>query len=198
MIRVALFAATAFVGLTAAAMWWPDELTPSAAPVVSERVPDLEAPPPPPPVLPAPPMASPDPPAPAPPSRPRAASSPVAETTLPRLRPEAVESLRQARRHGDPRTPPVARREPRQAPPPDVLDDPERYRLYEQGEKMAVYASFVDASKRRIGELEKLVAQGECEGLPPEQLAEGRRKLEGLKDRREALLERFPALAPPQ
>ena len=198
MIRAALFAASAFVGLTAAAMWWPDDPSPGPAPVVAERGPDWEAPPPAPPVLPAQPMANPDPPAPAPPSRPRAASSPVPETTLPRLRPEAVESLRQARRHGDPRTPPVARREPRQAPPLDVLDDPERYRLYEQGEKMAVYASFVDASKRRIAELESLVAQGEREGLAPEQLAEGRRKLEALKGRREALLERFPGLAPPQ
>lgn len=196
MIRAALLATVAFVGLTAAAMWWPDEPAQDPVAVISERRSNDEAPAPP--ALPAMPTATPGPSAPAPPSRPHAASAPVPDVTVPRVRPQAVDALRQARQHGDPRTPPVARREPRQAPPPEILDDRERYRLYEQGEKMAVYASFVDASKRRIAELESLVAQGEREGLPPEQLAEGRRKLEALKGRREALLERFPDLAPPQ
>ena len=185
MIRAALLATVAFVGLTAAAMWWPDEPAQDPVAVISERRSNDEAPAPP--ALPAMPTATPGPSAPAPPSRPHAASAPVPDVTVPRVRPQAVDALRQARR-----------REPRQAPPPEILDDPERYRLYEQGEKMAVYASFVDASKRRIAELESLVAQGEREGLPPEQLAEGRRKLEALKGRREALLERFPDLAPPQ
>ncbi|MCC4308036.1 MAG: hypothetical protein ABGX87_13520 [Alcanivorax sp.] len=116
----------------------------------------------------------------------------------PRVAPAAAASLARARRDGDPRTPPLApAREARAAPPPEVLEDPVRYRRYEQGERMAVYASFLAASQRKIRELETLVARGEREGLPAEQLAEGRRKLEGLKARRRELGERYPELTAP-
>ena len=116
----------------------------------------------------------------------------------PRVPPAVAESLSRARRYGDPRTPPLAPpTEPREPPPPEILDDPARYRLYEQGERMAVYASFMAASERKISELETLVARGEREGLPPAQLAEGRRKLEGLKARRRELGERYPELSAP-
>ena len=193
----ALLLAAACAGLAGAAGLWP--AGPATPPAPAVAGPDPETPPPPAvtprsPVSPVPaPTARDRPPPPAERSEPAAAEGVIA----PRVRPEAAESLHRARRDGDPRTPPVASREPRVPPPQDVLDDPERYSRYEQGERMAVYASFMDASKRRIGELEELVARGERDGLPPEQLAEGRRKLEGLKARREELLSRFPELAPP-
>lgn len=127
-----------------------------------------------------------------------AATPPPVAGGAPRVAPAAAASLARARRNGDPRTPPLApAREAPEAPPPEVLDDPVRYRRYEQGERMAVYASFLAASQRKIRELETLVARGEREGLPAEQLAEGRRKLEGLKARRRELGEHYPELAPP-
>ncbi|MFP1678416.1 hypothetical protein ACLD02_06925 [Alloalcanivorax sp. C16-2] len=195
MIRLAVAMAAALAVLAAAAMWWPGDPAPPpavAAPVAADTA---EGPPP---VLApaAPVLVSEVPPAPSPaPSDARPAPG-VDAVIAPRVRPAAAESLRRARRDGDPRTPPVAPREPRVPPPQEVLDDPELYSRYEQGERMAVYASFMAASQRRIGELEALVAQGERDGLPPEQLAEGRRKLEGLKARRQELLSRFPGLAP--
>ncbi|MFP1683513.1 hypothetical protein ACLD0W_13450 [Alloalcanivorax sp. C16-1] len=127
-----------------------------------------------------------------------AGTPPPVAAGAPRVAPAAAASLARARRDGDPRTPPLApAREARTPPPPEVLDDPLRYRRYEQGEQMAVYASFLAASQRKIRELETLVARGEREGLPAAQLAEGRRKLEGLKARRRELGERYPELAPP-
>ena len=194
MIRLFLVVASTLAVLAAAAMWWPDD--PVAAPAPAGQViagtPERPAP------VPVEPALVSEVPSTPPPARPDAEPSPGVEAVIaPRVSPAAAESLRRARREGDPRTPPVARREPRKAPPQEVLDDPKLYSRYEQGEKMAVYASFMAASQRRIGELEELVAKGERDGLPPEQLAEGQRKLEGLKQRREELLSRFPDLAPP-
>ncbi len=131
----------------------------------------------------------------------RPSSSPVATggMALPRLRAEAVASLRYARVHGDPRRPPLApAAATRTLPSDEELADPALYQRYEQRQNQRVYASFLAASEQKIRQLAPLVARAEREGMAPAQLAEGQRKLQGLKDRRKEMLERYPQLQPVQ
>ena len=61
--------------------------------------------------------------------------------------PQAVESLRRSMEEGDPRAPPIARRETeREMPTEAELADPELYLQYETRQQQKVYASFVQAS----------------------------------------------------
>ena len=109
--------------------------------------------------------------------------------------PQAVEALRQSRLHGDPRTPPIARRETeREMPTEEELADPELYLQYEARQQQKVYASFVEASKKKISDLEAIIERGKQGGVSPEQLAEGEEKLRRLKEMREQLLAENPEL----
>lgn len=108
----------------------------------------------------------------------------------------AVASLRESMRNGDPRTPPLVRSSNLREPPTaQELADPSLYQQYEQRQKQQVYASFVAAASGRITELEGLIEQGEQGGVTPEQLEEGRRKLEALRQQRDQLLAQQPGLA---
>ena len=110
--------------------------------------------------------------------------------------PQAVESLRQSRLHGDPRTPPIARRETeREMPTEEELADPELYLQYEARQQQKVYASFVQASEKKIADLEAMIERGKQEGVTPEQLAEGEEKLRRLQEMRDQLLAENPELA---
>lgn len=110
--------------------------------------------------------------------------------------PDAVASLRESRLHGDPRTPPIARPErEREMPTAEELADPDLYLEYEARQQQQVYASFVQASERKIAELEAIIEQGRQGGVSEEQLAEGLEKLEGLKAMREQLIAENPELA---
>lgn len=112
----------------------------------------------------------------------------------------AVISLREAARHGDPRTPPLAPPAPeREMPTAEELADPDLYLQYEARQQQAVYASFVEAAGREIAELDALIARAEQEGGVTEaQLEEGRRKRDMLIQQRDELLESHPELAAPQ
>lgn len=110
--------------------------------------------------------------------------------------PQAVEALRQSRLHGDPRTPPIARPETtRELPTEEELADPDLYLEYEARQQQQVYASFLDASKKKISDLEAIIERGKQGGVSPEQLAEGEEKLRRLKQMREQLLAEHPDLA---
>lgn len=111
--------------------------------------------------------------------------------------PDAVTSLRRAREEGDPRTPPLASDTPERIMPTDQeLADPDLYLEYEARQKQQVLTSFLQASEKKAGELRRAIERAEGEGLPEEQLAEGREKLERLEAMREQLLRDHPELAP--
>lgn len=106
---------------------------------------------------------------------------------------EAVASLKDAMRHGDPRTPRLAESQQREQASAQELADPVLYLEYEARQKEQVYRSFLKASETKIIELEALIAEGERDGgVTDEQLAEGRRKLEALRRSREEVLAEHP------
>jgi len=124
----------------------------------------------------------------------------VAQSNDPSLVPvpseEAVSALRNSMENGDPRTPPLARSEDlRDMPSAAELADPDLYQQYEQRQNQKVYASFASAATQKISELEKMIARAEAEGLPPEQIQEGREKLEGLRNQRAEILQAHPDVA---
>ena len=127
------------------------------------------------------------------------ASQGAAPAVVPVPSARAVAALRESMENGDPRTPPLARSTNlREMPSAEELADPGLYQQYEMRQKQQVYASFVTAANRKIGELESLIEQGEAFGIDPEQLAEGQRKLAGLMAQRDQLLEQHPELVEPE
>lgn len=107
-----------------------------------------------------------------------------------------VTALRDSMENGDPRTPPLARSEDlREMPSANELADPDLYQQYEQRQNQKVYASFASAATQKISDLEKMIARAEAEGLPSEQIQEGREKLEGLRHQRDEILQAHPGVA---
>lgn len=106
-----------------------------------------------------------------------------------------VAALRDSMENGDSRTPPLARSDDlREMPSAAELADPALYQQYEQRQNQKVYASFAAAASDKINELERMIARAEAEGLPPEQIDEGRRKLEGLRNQRDEILLAHPEI----
>lgn len=110
--------------------------------------------------------------------------------------PAAVSSMREARLHGDDRAPPIVRPETEfERATAEELADPDLYLEYEARQQQKVYSSFVQASEKKIADLEDYISQAEQEGgISEEQLAEGREKLEKLKAMNEQLIEENPDL----
>lgn len=107
-----------------------------------------------------------------------------------------VTALRDSMENGDPRTPPLARSEDlREMPSANELADPDLYQQYEQRQNQKVYASFASAATQKISDLERMIARAEAEGLPPEQIQEGREKLEGLRNQRDEIFQAHPEVA---
>ncbi|MGB1220813.1 MAG: hypothetical protein ACPG43_04695 [Alcanivoracaceae bacterium] len=131
------------------------------------------------------------------------AEPPVASTPEPLQQwqpdPDAVQSLRRSMEEGDPRAPPIARQESeREMPTEEELADPDLYLQYETRQQQKVYASFVQASEKKISDLKKMIDRARAEGsVSPEQLAEGEEKLRRLEEMREKLLQENPELADP-
>ncbi len=107
-----------------------------------------------------------------------------------------VTALRESMENGDPRTPPLVRSEDlRELPSAAELADPDLYQQYEKRQNQKVYASFASAATQKITELETMIARAEADGLPPEQIQEGREKLEGLRNQRDEILQAHPEVA---
>lgn len=114
------------------------------------------------------------------------------------LDPEAIASLREARLHGDPRTPPIERSAPRELPTAEELADPERYQEYEVRQERKVKQAFVAAAGPEAEKLRADIARGREMGIPEEEIAKAEEKLRRLEAMRAQLIEADPALAPPQ
>lgn len=113
------------------------------------------------------------------------------------LDPEAIASLREARLHGDPRTPPIERSPPRELPTAEELADPERYQEYEVRQERKVKQAFVAAAGPEAERLRADIARGREMGIPEEEIAKAEEKLRRLEAMRAQLIEADPALAPP-
>lgn len=186
--------------LAGALLWWkaqsPSAETPSPTPEAAERPPAAAK---------APPSstAKDNPPEPVP-SRAEPATSRLqtpadhrdsetADTTGPD--PENVASLKRGREEGEPRTPPLAEDRPgREMPSAEELADTDLYLEYEARQKADVLSSFIQASRKKSQELNKAIERAEAEGLPEEQLEEGREKLRQLEATRKELEEQYPEL----
>ncbi|MFE8069842.1 hypothetical protein QQM79_02185 [Marinobacteraceae bacterium S3BR75-40.1] len=127
-------------------------------------------------------------------TKPQPAGKDEEETAAPEatLDPEAIASMRQARDQGDPRTPPIVHSPEGPSATPDELADPQLYEAFEARQEMAVYRRFTYAATAKIDKLEKLLAEGKAQGLPPEKLAEGEEKIARLKEVQEKLLLKYP------
>ena len=108
------------------------------------------------------------------------------------LDPSAIESLRHARLHGDPRAPKLSRSQQRVLPTKEELDDYEQYLEYEQRQKKQVYRAYVEASKIKVSNLQNLIEEGRLGGVSEEQIAQAEEKLKGIETMAEQLKEYHP------
>ena len=101
---------------------------------------------------------------------------------------EAIAAMREARLHGDPRTPPLARQPQQESPTPEELADPDLYLAYEARQTTRVYRNFVYASEIKIEKLTKLVEQARAMGLDEATIQEGEEKIQKLREAQAKLL----------
>ena len=87
-------------------------------------------------------------------------------------------SMAEAREHGDPRTPPIVRdAEPRPAPTPDQLADPQAYQRYQDDQHARLLNNFVAAAATQLPRLQADLERGRAAGVSPEQLAKVEEKI---------------------
>lgn len=95
---------------------------------------------------------------------------------------DAINSMAEARLHGDPRAPAINPSEERVLPTPEELQDPEQYLQYEQRQEKKIYRAYVDAAKEKVAMLEGMIKQGEEEGISEEELEQARQKVKGIEE----------------
>uniref|UniRef100_UPI0021495B28 hypothetical protein n=1 Tax=Tahibacter caeni TaxID=1453545 RepID=UPI0021495B28 len=109
-------------------------------------------------------------------------------TALPPVAADASQSLVDALRDGDARSPPVAA--------PDVsperanaaeLADPAAYRRYERRQQAKLYRAFEQEATIALADLQRDLARGRAAAMPAEQIAEGEDKQRKLAETLERL-----------
>jgi len=110
------------------------------------------------------------------------------------LDPAAIEAMRHARLHGDPRTPPIERKAERELPTEKELADPELYAAYEMKQKKYAYRMYVEASKQKISEIEKMIAEGKEQGVSEEEIEFAQNKIKGIQEMAEQLQKEYPEI----
>jgi len=109
------------------------------------------------------------------------------------LDPDAIESLRQARLHGDDRTPNLNKsRERDELPTPEQMEDPELYQEYERRQQQRVYRAYVEAAKIKTAEIRKMIEQGKEGGISDEEIAFAEAKIQGIEDMAAQLQQQHP------
>ncbi len=99
---------------------------------------------------------------------------------------------------GDERSPPIVRSDESAVPSKAELADEAEYLEFQRRERYKVYSSYLKASGPKLEKLRKLVALGEAQGLPEEQLEEGRSKIRAIEKMVETLYQDYPTLLPEQ
>lgn len=111
------------------------------------------------------------------------------------LNPEAIESLRQSRLHGDDRTPNLNKtRERDELPTPEQLEDPELYQEYERRQQQRVYRAYVEAAKIKTAEIRKMIEKGKQEGISDEEIQFAEDKIKGIEDMSAQLQRDYPEI----
>lgn len=123
------------------------------------------------------------------------AAAALTEAAVITPRPEVVESLREARLNGDSRTPPLNQSRQRdELPSAEQLQDPELYQQYERRQQQRMYRAYVEASKIKVAELEKMIERGRREGISAEQIAFAEQKAQGIQQMAEQLQQQHPEI----
>lgn len=118
------------------------------------------------------------------------------DTDYPLLRTDAILSLRNARLHGDPRTPPMSPLAERKKPTEEQLSSPENYAEYERAQQLTLYRHYISAVPKKVETIEKALerASQPGSGITQEQLEFARQKIAALKAMKAKLLKENPAL----
>lgn len=106
--------------------------------------------------------------------------------------PKAIESMRQARLKGDPRTPKLTKHHEREVPTEEELGNHEQYLEYEHRQQKRVYRAYVDASKIKTAQLRSMIEQGKAEGISPEEIAFAEDKIKGIEEMAAKLQQDYP------
>ncbi|MDQ1814513.1 hypothetical protein RBA41_14475 [Massilia sp. CCM 9210] len=109
---------------------------------------------------------------------------------VPRAAPvPAAESMADARRHGDARTPPLA---PSTAagtgPSAAQLADPRAYQAYQAGQDARVLAAFANAAQLEVPRLQADVERARAAGIPAAQIARVEEKIRRLEQLRHEIV----------
>lgn len=109
------------------------------------------------------------------------------------LDPQAIESLRQARLHGDDRTPGLNKSRARdELPTPQQLADPELYQAYERRQDLKVYRAYVEAAKLKTSTLRNMIEKGKNAGISAEEIQFAEDKIKGIEEMAAQLQRDYP------
>ncbi|MFB9246389.1 hypothetical protein IV454_11440 [Massilia antarctica] len=113
---------------------------------------------------------------------------------VPRSAPSpAWESMADARRHGDPHTPPLAPAAlPGSGPSAAQLADPQAYRAYEARQEARVLAAFASAAELEVPRLQADVERARAAGISAAQIARVEEKIRRLQQLRREIAGPLP------
>ncbi|ATQ74013.1 hypothetical protein CR152_05375 [Massilia violaceinigra] len=101
----------------------------------------------------------------------------------------AAESMADARRHGDARTPPLAPPTAAGAGPTAAqLADPRAYQAYQAGQDARVIAAFANAAELEVPRLQADVERARAAGIPAAQIARVEEKIRRLEQLRHEIV----------
>lgn len=114
------------------------------------------------------------------------------EAWLPRLNSDAVQSMANARVHGDPRAPAVHASKPREMPTAAELADEDLYLQYEQRQEKRMYRAFVEASKGKVALIQSYIDKAGAGGISDEEVAFAKEKIRRIQAMAEKLQQDNP------
>ncbi len=104
-------------------------------------------------------------------------------------------SMAAARENGDGRTPPIERdAEPRPAPTPAQLADPQAYQQYEQAQHTRLLGAYVAAAATELPRLQADLERGRQAGIPAEQLAKLEEKIARIQRQSADIVKQHPQM----
>jgi len=110
------------------------------------------------------------------------------------LDPQAINSLREARLHGDSRTPPLLKQAPVETPTDEEVADHDKFIEYEQRQEKRLYQAYALASKEKIAGIQSMIdqAKGKDAGISDAQIEEAEQHIQQIEDMVSEIKQRFP------
>ena len=104
-------------------------------------------------------------------------------------------SMAAARENGDPRTPPIERdAEPRSAPTPAQLADPQAYQQYGEAQHTRLLGAYVAAAATELPRLQADLERGRQAGVPAGQLAKVEEKIARIQRQSDEIVKQHPQM----